>query len=205
MNNYKIAIADQLAVAARRREEQRRIAADMDEELLSRILPEPSSPVSETERILEDHASPVRGAAVGSDSLKRGLSAVTSLSSIPKKKSRVPALVSIDSVMTDDTVDTSSKKKVLMTRQSLRSAGLDPRGLLNLENSSTSALEQAKTLELLKCAGYSFSSTGKKSFPDRFNAARVRLDSGMGGQSISDSLLFGAKVLSCPGALHKKY
>ena len=39
---------------------------------------------------------------------------------------------------------------------------------------------------------------------EQFNAAAVRLDLGLGGQSIADSLLFGAKVLSTPGVLTKK-
>ena len=43
-----------------------------------------------------------------------------------------------------------------------------------------------------------------RSFSDRLNAAIQRLDLGLGGHSIADTLLFGAKVMSCPGALSKK-
>lgn len=45
---------------------------------------------------------------------------------------------------------------------------------------------------------------GNKSFSDRLNAAMLRLDPGLGGHTTEDTLLFGAKVLSCPGYLSKK-
>jgi len=58
--------------------------------------------------------------------------------------------------------------KVLLTHQMLR-AGLNPKGLLNMVGSSTSALDQTKRLELLEGAGMSFK--GTKSFSDKLNAA----------------------------------
>ena len=68
---------------------------------------------------------------------------------------------------------------------------------------STTALDRTKRLELLKGAGMSFKGPSR-SFSDRLNAAIQRLDLGLGGHSIADTLLFGAKVMSCPGALSKK-
>ena len=43
-----------------------------------------------------------------------------------------------------------------------------------------------------------------KSFSDKLNAATLRLDLGLGGNSVEDSILFGTKVLSMSGALSKK-
>ena len=62
----------------------------------------------------------------------------------------------------------------------------------------------------MKSAGYIFNSESKFSFPpkssfaDKLNAAIVRLELGLGGHSISDTLLFGAKVLSIPSCLSPK-
>ena len=74
--------------------------------------------------------------------------------------------------------DIATKKKVLMTRLRLRRSMHDPRGLLDLTSSSTNALERTKKLELLKSAGYGFKSHGNRSFSDKLNAARLRLDLG---------------------------
>ena len=98
----------------------------------------------------------------------------------------------------------SAKKSVLVTREKLRAGFDDPKGLLDLVGPSTNALDRTNKLELLKSAGYEFRTQSKSSFADKLYEAQVRLDVGMGGQSISDSLLFGAKVLSCPGFLTPK-
>ena len=42
---------------------------------------------------------------------------------------------------------------------------------------------------------------GSRSFSDKLNEAGVRLDLGLGGQAVNDTLTFGAKVLSSPGFL----
>ena len=91
---------------------------------------------------------------------------------------------------------------MLLTDQRLRAGLHNPKGLLDLVRSSTSALDQTKRLELLKGAGMSFK--GTKSFSDKLNAAILQLDLGLGGYSIEDTLLFGVKVLSCPGSITKK-
>ena len=74
--------------------------------------------------------------------------------------------------------------------------------------SSTNALERAKKLEILKSAGYGFEdnkkSQRKLSFSDRLIEATTRLELGLGGHTLSDTLLFGAKVLSTPGVLTPK-
>jgi len=78
----------------------------------------------------------------------------------------------------------------------------NPKCLLDLVASSTSALDQTKRLELLKGAGMSFNVT--KSFSDKLNAAILELDLGLGGYFKENTLLLWAKVLSCPGSITKK-
>ena len=43
-----------------------------------------------------------------------------------------------------------------------------------------------------------------RSFADKVNDATVRLGLGLGGHIVEDSLVFGARVLSCPGFLTNK-
>ena len=141
--------------------------------------------------------------------LKRGISAVLEqdeeLTVIPKKSiSKIPALAALNRVPGSSNMSGSAKKSVLVTRARLRAGFDDPKGLLNLVGPSTSALDRTKKLELLKSAGYEFNTQGESSFTDKLNDASLRLDVGLGGQSVADSLLFGAKVLSCPGFLTTK-
>ena len=74
--------------------------------------------------------------------------------------------------------------------------------------SSTNALDRAKKMEILKSAGVVFNenkkSQGKTSFDDKLNMATTRLELGLGGHALSDTILFGAKVLSTPGLLTPK-
>ena len=135
---------------------------------------------------------------------KRPISEVAQLQVNPLKKSRVPALASVAQVALGSELHNTPKKKVLMTRETLRSGLHDPRGLLNIAGSSTNALERMKRLELLKSAGVEFDSKKSSSFSEKLNAAIARLDLGLGGQSLTDSLLFGAKVLSLPRVLSPK-
>ena len=97
------------------------------------------------------------------------------------------------------------KKSVLLTREKLRRGLNDPKGLLDLIGPTTNALERAKRLELLKTSGLLSESKGsKKSFSEKLNDASGRLDLGLGGLSVKDSLTFGARVLSLPGFLTAK-
>ena len=57
----------------------------------------------------------------------------------------------------------------------------DPKGLLNLVNSSTNSLERTKKLELLKCSGLLQKRKGTLSFSDNLKEAIVNLDLGLGG------------------------
>ena len=140
-----------------------------------------------------------------SGSLKRGISLVADSGPIPKK-SKIPALTSLSKVIQGETSATASVQNVLNTREKLRAGMDDPRGLLNLVGSSSSALERTKRLELLKSAGHVFSPQRKKfSFVDKLNAAILRLELGLGAQSPTDTLLFGDKVLSSPGFLSFKH
>ena len=112
-------------------------------------------------------------------------------------------MATVEQISAEDGIGGASKRRVLMTRGRLRFAQHDP--LLNLVSNSTSALEHAKNLELLKSAGYIFNYTGKnQSAAVKFNAATIRLDLELGGQRITDSLLFGAKVWNTPRVLSNK-
>ena len=71
---------------------------------------------------------------------------------------------------------------------------MTPRGLLNLVGYSTNALVRTKKLKLLKSAGYDINSK-RNPFSDRLNAATLRLDLDLGGNSVEDSILFGTKVV----------
>ena len=110
-------------------------------------------------------------------------------------------MASLSQVPGSSTTSGLAKKRVLVTREMLRAGLDDPKVLLDLVGPSTSALDRTKKLEILKDAGYEFKTRGKSSFADKLNEALLRLDVGLGGQSVTDSLLFGAKVLSCPGFL----
>ena len=203
IQHYKTGILQDLAVSIRRREARERHDDELDNELFSRFLPEPVSPVSDAERIsLEEKDPAVLRSGERSPSRKRSFSAMGELAKIPKK-SKVPALASVARVESEH-VGEGSPKKVLLTREKLRAGLLDKKGLLDLIGPSTSALERTKKLELLKSAGLLFDSKGKTRFEDNLSAALLRLDLGLGGNSISDSLLFGARVLSMPGYLSKK-
>ena len=204
LNAYTSAIISDLAVVIRRSNEQLRAADDRVEALFSELLPDPCSPISEPEKALEEPAALTVEAEPTTFPIKRHVASIGPLTVIPKKKSRIPALANVAAITESGVGEGTSKKKVLMTREKLRAAQHDKRGLLNLVDTSTNALERTKKLELLKAAGYGFTSQGKNSFADRLNAARVRLDLGMGAHSSADTLLFGAQVLSAQGALSRK-
>ena len=195
IKEYKIGILQCLAHAIRQRALQQRQDDEMDAELFSTFLPEPRSPLSESDQLIK--------AAGGDVAVKRGISEVSDLTSIPKKKPRVPEVASVEEVLAASGDDIASSKKILLTRERLRAGLNSPKGLLDLVGPSTTALDRTKRLELLKGAGMSFKGPSR-SFSDRLNAAIQRLDLGLGGHSIADTLLFGAKVMSCPGALSKK-
>ena len=105
-------------------------------------------------------------------SKKRSSSVLDQPPTIPKK-SQLSALTSI--VRMQDLMDSGSlnKKQALMTRERLRAAMHDPRGLLKMVGSSTNALERAKKLELLKNAGFILGE--KRAVREgRFGAKKVR-------------------------------
>ena len=193
IREYKVGILQRLARSIRQRELLQRQDDEMDAELFSTFLPEPRSPLSETERIIK---APDRGTAK-----KRGIAEVAVLPRLLKKP-RVPEVATVEEVLAVSGDDISTSKKILLTREKLRAGLNSPKGLLDLVGSSTSALDRTKRLELLKGAGMSFK--GPRSFSDRLNAAIQRLDLGLGGHTMEDTLLFGAKVMSCPGTLSKK-
>ena len=123
---------------------------------------------------------------------------------IPKKlKSSIPALAALSTLSSSSDSSGQAKKRTLLTREKLRAGLHDPRGLPDLEGASTNALDRTKRLELQKSAGYDFEKK-RKSFSDKLNGATLRLELGLGGHSVEDTLLFGTKVLSLPGSLSRK-
>ena len=193
---YKEAIATDLAVAMRARATSALLYDEKDDEILLRLLPQPSPSNS------DDGPQ-----ALGSMPKKRVFSAIDDLPIIPRKNS-IPALASLSRVQELIGQGSVTKKQALLTREKLRAGAHDPRGLLKMVGSSTSALERAKQMEILKCSGYGLDETkksqGKISFADKLQMARTRLELGLGGHALSDTLLFGAKVLSTPGVLTPK-
>ena len=186
---YKRSLVQDLAAALRRRKELNILDDEKDDDLFSELLPQSSSSTVVLER--------------PTGSLKRVASEVLDLGKIPRK-SKIPALASLTRIAEICDDQGTSKKRVLLTREKLRAGLHDPRGLLDLVGPSTNALERTKRLEMLKSAGYLFDNKRPKSFSDKLSAATLRLDTGMGGQAIKDTLLFGAKVLSTPGFLSGK-
>ena len=175
---YKVLVLMNLSMAIRRGETTRIVSEEQDNALFDRFFTAPAKIVQAK-----------RGASVVIDSPE--------LTVIPKKRrSCVPALAALEDITAGEVVTGVAKKRILLTRDILQAAE-DTRGLLNLEEKSTNALDRTKTLELLKSAGYDFSHKNK-SFSDRLHSAALRLEYGMGGQSIEDTLLFGGKVLSLP-------
>ena len=82
---YKSAIVTEVAGTIRMREDHRRAAGIMDDELLSKLLPDPPSTSSDAERILEAHSSPMSAAGLELSSMKRGFSYINPMTVIPKK------------------------------------------------------------------------------------------------------------------------
>ena len=67
---------------------------------------------------------------------------------------------------------------MLVTRQKLRAAQLDPKEHLNLVSVSSNAMESTKQLEMRKTAGLLQKNSRKSSFSDRLQDAKVRVDLG---------------------------
>ena len=188
ITDYKSSVLQDLAAIMTRNQESKRINDEKDDELFSRFLPEPSTPEPEVE-------DPTR---------KRAVSEVDDLLQRIPKKTKIPALAALHLVPGGGADGQATKKNVLVTRQKLRAAQLDPKGLLNLVSVSTNALERAKQLEMLKTAGLLQKNIRKRSFADRLQDAKFRVDLGLAGQEANDTLVFGQKVMSAPGFLSAK-
>ena len=191
--NYKRAVIQSLAAAVKRKQEQALVDEKLNDKLFAQFFPE--------EKPVVDPTIPVRTRK------REGLDVVeeADLSRIPKKKTRFLPVADLQPITTGDGSGTSVKRNVLLTREKLRAGLTDPKGLLDLVDSSTNALEHTKWLELRKTSGMLNSFSNKsKSFANRLNAAKLRLGLGLGGHTTADSIVFGAKVLSCPGFLSNK-
>ena len=200
---YNKAVIKDLAISMRRSEAKIRVEDEHDAELLS-LLPEPTSAVSDDEILADDCVLPAPVENLGDlPARKRNLADLVPLQR-RAKKAKFPTLTSVAHITENEGMGGSSTGRALMTREKLRAAQHDPKGLLDLVNTSTNALEHAKKLELLKSKGYILHPNRNRSMTEKFNAAEVRLDLGLGGQSITDTILFGARVLSTPGVLSAK-
>ena len=200
---YKKAVVEDLAIAIRLKESVLRKEYERDAELLA-LLPSPVSPVSEVDTGLEPAVEKDLSLEVGSKSAQKRDSSGLLSHERSSKKPRRPVLASVQQVVDEEGAGASSLKRTLFTREKLRAGEHDPKGLLDLVSTSTSALEHTKKLELLKAAGYILTSKNNASEAEKFNAATVRLELGLGGQSVSDTVLFGTNVLSTAGVLSKK-
>ena len=200
-SSYKEALCRDLALRLQREEARERADDSQDEALLTRWLPAPSL-VEQKSPVPDDPASgSSKPLPLTTEPKKRALADPAEAPGL-LKKSKIPALASLSRV-SGLNIDGSPKRRVLVTREKLRKGLKDPRGLLDLEGSSTHALERAKRLELLKSAGCLFDKKDK-SFSEKLNSAILRLELGVGGNSVADSVLFGAKALSIPGLLSPK-
>ena len=205
LKQYKSSVIADLAKVLQAQAALSSLDDEKDDELFLQLLPEPSSPLSEDEQQLDEVAQILANA--DSPSKKRGFSAISD-SLRNTGQSTIPALASIPRMQQLVELGCASKKQALLTREKLRAGMSDPRGLLRMVSSSTNALERTKKLEILKSSGFGFEMNkkpqGKVSFSDRLTMATTRLDLGLGGHALSDTLLFGAKVLSTPGVLSIK-
>ena len=147
---YKEAVATDLAVTMRAQAARALLYDEKDEEMLLRLLPVPSPPH-------EGEPSGSDGALQGRGQIpkKRTFAEIDDLPFIPKVSS-VPALASLSRMQELIDQGSASKKQALLTREKLRAGLHDPRGLLQMVGSSTNALERAKKMEILKCAGFVF-------------------------------------------------
>ena len=205
LTQYKSSVVAELAKVLQAQAALSSLDDEKDDELLLQLLPEPTSPPSEEEQPLDEVAQVL--AKTGAPSRKRRFSAVDE--SVRKTvQTAIPALASIPRMQQLVELGCASKKQALLTREKLRAGMSDPRGLLRMVSSSSNALERTKQLEILKSSGFGFEvnkkSLGKTSFSDQLAMATTRLDLGLGGHALSDTLLFGAKVLSMPGVLSVK-
>lgn len=193
---YKTRVISALALVLQRKKQQQALLELRDDELFSRLLPEPSPPAVPETKVSSPQAP------------KRTFSQTSQVGDLPrmpkKVKSTVPALAALHLIPGGGGDGRQPKKHVLVTRQKLRAGLDDPKGLLNLHNSSTNALERAKQLELLKSSGWLQNQRSGMSVTDKLNEAILNVDLGLAAHRVRDTLLFGAQVLNCPGSLSNR-
>ena len=96
IKEYKSSILRDLAITIRRRKEQMRQDDELDRQLFSQLLPEPTSHLSYL-----DGTSEAKVHKVAHVSKKRSIQAVTYFSSIPKK-GRIPDLATLAQVIEEN-------------------------------------------------------------------------------------------------------
>ena len=113
LSQYKTLVVTDLAEVLRVEATLSHLDDERDDELLLRLLPQPSPPHVEEVKIMDDATQSV--AAVNRPSRKRGFSDIGDLASIPKK-STIPALASITRMQELVDLGCASKKQALLTR-----------------------------------------------------------------------------------------
>ena len=197
ITDYKTAVVRDLGAALQRARVQADMDEELDDDLLSQFLPGSSRPQDQ-----DDKKSALR---LGTKRFFSAVDRTADITRIQKKRSTIPALASIKQLTGNNESGHTEKKNILITREKLRMGLHDPKGLLDLVGSTTNALERTKRMELLKTSGMTNKSQGtRKSFSVKLNKATDRLELGLGGLSVNDTLTFGAKVLSLPGYLTAK-
>ena len=197
VTDYKTTVVRDLGAALQRAREQADMDEELDDDLLSHFLPGSSKSQDQN-----DKKSTLR---LGTKRVFSAVEQSADFTRIPKKRCTIPALTSIKQLTGSSESGHTEKKNILITREKLRKGLHDPKGLLDLVGSTTNALERTKRMELLKTSGMTNKSQGtRKSFSVKLNEATDRLELGLGGLSVNDTLTFGAKVLSLPGYLTAK-
>ena len=159
---------------------------ELDEDLLSQFLPGSS--------VAQDDGVRKLTPRVGSKRVFSAVDQTEMMTRIPMKKSIIPALSTFRHLADSSESNQAGKKNILITREKLRRGLHNPKGLLDLVGSTTNALERTKRLELLKTSGMMIKNQGsRKSFSVKLNEATDRLELGLGGLSVNDTLTFGAK------------
>ena len=165
-----------LTTTIRDQEAKGQLDDERDDELLLRFLPEPTSPCSDVEQVLDDGGSNPEVSVT--TSRKRGFSSIAGLSKFSPEVS-FPPLASVARIQEFVGHGCANKKQALLAREKLRAGLHDPKGLLKMVGCSTNALERAKKMEILKSSGLMFGvskkSEGKTSLSDKLNVGKTRL------------------------------
>ena len=145
---YKTLILKNLTTALNQKTAARAVFEEQDDDLFEQFFTQQPIEPTDQRAVLEGQDWEVAQDAVSSRAQKRGFRQLANDSPvevIPKKKrSAIPALASLSALSRGDDLCDTTKKRTLLTREKLRAAMHDPKGLLDLAGPSTSALDRTK-------------------------------------------------------------